>query len=198
MTELSDGYHDVPAGKLAAVVTCLEMRALPPLRPESPRARCELVRVQAPDPAWYRELFRTVGEPVLWYSRLAMSEPELARILNDPGVEVYVARCDGADAGLLELDFRVPNECELGFFGLVPDAVGKGIGGWLINRALERAWARPIQRFWVHTCTLDQPGIVQFYERAGFRPFKRQIEIFSDPRLGGQLPTTAAPHVPLL
>lgn len=31
---VSDGYSDVPAGKIAAVVTHLEMTERPPLRPD--------------------------------------------------------------------------------------------------------------------------------------------------------------------
>ncbi len=34
-----------------------------------------------------------------------------------------------------------------------------------MNRALEIAWARPIRRFWVHTCTLDHPGALPLYVR---------------------------------
>ncbi|MBV8489449.1 MAG: GNAT family N-acetyltransferase [Candidatus Eremiobacteraeota bacterium] len=195
---IPDGYHDVAAGKLAAVVTCLEMTQPPKPREDPPGVDCTLVRREKPELAWYRELFRTVGEPVLWYSRLAMNDAELAATIGDPLVEVYAVQRGGDDAGLLELDFRVERECELGFFGLVESAIGHGAGRWLMNRAIEIAWSHPIERFWVHTCTLDHPGIVQFYERSGFRPFKRQIEVFDDPRLQGAIARTAAPHVPLL
>jgi len=37
-----------------------------------------------------------------------------------------------------------------------------------------------------------------FYERSGFRPFRRQVEIAEDPRLSGLAPMDAAAHVPLL
>jgi hypothetical protein len=49
----------------------------------------------------------------------------------------------------------------------------------------------------LHTCTLDHPRAVPFYLRSGFRPFKREIEIFDDPRALGKLPRDAAPDVPL-
>jgi hypothetical protein len=39
-------------------------------------------------------------------------------------------------AGRLELDFRVPGECELRHFGLAPRFVGTGAGRWLMNRAI--------------------------------------------------------------
>ncbi len=107
-------------------------------------------------------------------------------------------RADGIDEGLLELDFRHPGVCELSFFGVTPGLVGIGAGRWLMNRALELVWSRPIRRFWVHTCTHDHPAALAFYMRSGFRPFRRHIHIEDDPRLAGVLPRTAAPQIPLI
>jgi GNAT superfamily N-acetyltransferase len=86
----------------------------------------------------------------------------------------------------------------LGFFGVADTLIGTGAGRWMMNRALERAWSLPIRRFWVHTCTLDHPAAVEFYRRSGFTAFRRQIEVFDDPRLLGYLPTTAAPQIPVI
>ena len=191
-------YTDVPAGKIAAVVTSLEMTARPTPRPERPNSALNLQHVAAPDLAWFRALFRRVGEDWIWLSRLRMTDGELAAIIHDPQVEVSVLKSGAQEAGLLELDFRVPGECELSFFGLTREFVGSGAGRWLMNRALARAWSRPIRRFWVHTCTFDHQGAVAFYVRSGFRPFRLQIELADDPRRSGLLPRTAAPHVPLI
>jgi GNAT superfamily N-acetyltransferase len=127
-----------------------------------------------------------------------MSDGELRAILDDPAVEVYALRDRSGDVGLLELDFRGPDECELSFFGVVPALVGKGAGRWLMNRALEIAWSRPIRRFWVHTCTQDHPAALSFYMRSGFRPFHRYVEILDDPRLSGVFPREAAAHMPII
>jgi hypothetical protein len=50
----------------------------------------------------------------------------------------------------------------------------------------------------VHTCTFNHPSAVAFYQRSGFRPFRRQIEIADDPRLDGTAPRSAAKHVPII
>ena len=191
-------FSDVPAGKIAAVVTSLQMFAAPPLRFERRDLALTLDHVPRPDLAWFRELFRSVGENWIWFSRLAMTDGELAAIIHDPQVEVYVLRSDGTEAGLLELDFRTPNECELSFFGVTQPFIGGGAGRFLMNRALERAWSRPIRRFWVHTCTFDHQDALAFYVRSGFHPFRIQVEICDDPRLTGLAPRDAAPHVPLI
>lgn len=195
---LADGYTDLPAGKIANIQTCLEMHERPQPRTDPLTPPCSLRRVAEPGLDWYRSLFREVGTPYLWFSRLLLSDGDLREIIHHPDVQVYVLETGGEQAGLLELDFREPNQCELKFFGLTQNSVGHGMGRWLMNRAIELAWERPISRFWVHTCTLDHPAALAFYIRSGFVPFKRQIEIDDDPRVTGVLPRSAAPDVPIL
>ncbi|RTM01018.1 GNAT family N-acetyltransferase [Ancylobacter aquaticus] len=193
-----DGYTPLPPGKIAGVVTMLEMTAPPPPLPERASEGLTLERMSAPDVAWYRALFRRVGEDWLWFSRLRMGDAELAAILHAPEVEVLVLRKDGVEAGYIELDGRVPGEIELAFVGLVPDMVGSGAGRFMMNRALARAWERQPRRVHVHTCTHDKQGALNFYIKAGFRPYASAVEIVDDPRLAGVLAREAAPHVPVI
>ncbi len=197
---LADGYSDVPPGKVAFVVTCLEMTSVPPKRPLPHGMGFAVRRVTNPSADWYRDLFRRIGEPWLWFSRLKLATAELEAIIRHPDVEIFALEVDGRDEGLLELDFRTPSHCELAFFGVTQGLVGQGAGRVLMNHAIEAAWRRPIDRFWVHTCTGDHPDALAFYIRSGFRPYKRQIEIADDPRLDpdSSLPLTAAPHVPVI
>ncbi|MDD1527954.1 GNAT family N-acetyltransferase [Bradyrhizobium sp. WBOS7] len=194
---LPDGYSDVPAGKIAAVVTHLEMTA-PPARRDDPPGTWTLRKVDSPALPWYRDIFRRVGEDWLWFSRARMTDAELAAIIQAPDVEIYALVADDRDEGLLELDFRDPGQCELAYFGVTSGLIGTGAARFLMNRALERAWSRDISRVWVHTCTLDHPSAVAFYQRSGFRAFRRQIEIADDPRLDGTAPRGAAKHVPVI
>lgn len=183
---------------IAAIVTSLEMTARPaPLPPI--KAPLRLERWEQPGFDRYRELYRQVGTPWLWFSRLAMTDEVLRSVIHSPDVEIHAAtRRDGTAVGLLELDFRVAGETELSFLGLVPEMTGRGFGGWLMAHALRLAWRPGTRRVWVHTCTLDHPAALDFYRRHGFRPFARAVETFADPRLAGLLPRDAAPHVPLL
>lgn len=184
--------------QIATIVTSLEMRERPRPAPIPP-APLRLVPWKAPTPEAYRTLFRRVGEPWLWFSRLVMSDAELTAIIHDPAVAIYaVTDPRGVEVGLLELDFRALPDCELSFLGLVPGLTGKGLGQWLMAQAKSLAWRKDVTRFWVHSCTLDSPGAIGFYRKAGFVPYKRQVETFADPRLIGVLSRDAAPHVPLL
>jgi GNAT superfamily N-acetyltransferase len=190
-------YTPVADGELAAVVTYLEMHAAPVVL--APASTLSLQRLHEPSPDSYRALFRLVGAPWLWFSRLIMDDAELAAIIQHPDVELYaVVDPQGADCGMLELDFREASACELAFVGLIPDLSGQGHGRWLLAEALRLAWRQGIRRVHVHTCSLDHPAALSAYRRAGFVPFKRAIETFADPRLLGILPRDSAPQVPLL
>src|SRR5437763_3657241 len=112
-------YTALPDNELAAVVTYLELRERAAVHvPPSPLA---LRRIANPDPAEYRALFRLIGAPWLWFSRLVMDDAQLSAIIRNPQVELFAVTDEqGRDAGMLELDFREPGECELAFIGLVP------------------------------------------------------------------------------
>ncbi len=190
-------FWDIPAGKIAAVVTHLQMHA-PPAARSVPDIAATLAHHPSPDLGWYRDLFKDVGEDWLWFSRRGMSDTDLADVIHNTQVHIYSVQMQGRDVGMLELDFRVPDECELGYFGLTPDMVGTGAGRWLMDHAIRLAWAEPISRFHVHTCTLDSPAALPFYMRSGFTPYRRQVEIADDPRIMGVMPRTAAPQEPLI
>ncbi|WP_299816689.1 GNAT family N-acetyltransferase [uncultured Jannaschia sp.] len=194
---LEPGLHSIGPGHIAAVVTHLEMRAPPPSLDAAMPAGMTLRRVAAPDPDWYRDLFLRVGGlNWMWFSRLRLSRTELSAILADADVEVFALEIDGRAEGLLELDFRDEQSCELAFLGLAPAAQSKGAGRALIEAGIARAFARPIARLHIHTCTFDSPVALPFYIRSGFVPVRREVEVVEDPRLDGTIPMDAAPQIP--
>ena len=190
-------YEPVADGELVALVTFLEMRERPEIA--VPASTLDLRREMSIAPDVYRDLFRRVGAPWLWFSRLTRSDAELTAILHHPQVDLFaVVDGNGRDVGMLELDYRTAGECELAFVGLVPEMSGMGHGRWLLAEALHRAWRDGVGRVHVHTCTLDHPAALSAYRRAGFTPYRRALERFRDPRLTGILPRDCAPQVPLL
>jgi GNAT superfamily N-acetyltransferase len=193
------GFTDVPDGKIASIVTHLQMLAPAPLRHGRRLEGVELKAVQEPTASWYKDLFARVGaNDWLWFSRLKLTDIQLEAIIRDPNVDTYTLTYEGDDEALLELDFRIEGSCELAFFGLTRNLVGTDAGRFLMNRAIDLAWSHDISCFHVHTCTMDHPSALPFYLRSGFVPFLRQVEIVDDPRISGLLPETAAPHVPLI
>jgi GNAT superfamily N-acetyltransferase len=196
---LADGFHPVPPGRIATIVTHLEMDRPAKLPVPAFPAGTTLIDASDISAAAYRDLFRAVGSDWLWFSRLSISEADLLAILRHPQVEVHVLAEGQQHIGLLELDFRMEGLCELAFFGLVSGAVGKGLGKALMATAITRAFSGPrqIKKLIVHTCTLDHPNALGFYRHAGFMPTRQEVEIALDPRLDGRLPETAAAQVPM-
>jgi GNAT superfamily N-acetyltransferase len=189
----------VPEGWIVEAITYLEMTAPASLRPEVDGQSFVLRRIH-PDVEAYRDRYRRVGQDWLWRGRLVLSDAELSAIIDRDEVEIFDLLSDGAFVGFLELDFRPPGECQLAYFGVVPETIGSGAGRFLMNRTIERAWARQprIRRLFVHTCTNDHPEALSFYRRSGFVAYAREIGLFPDPRSDGTLPETAAPQIPLI
>lgn len=191
----------VPPGKLREVVTYLEMLSRPQELDASeppPHAGVRLERVANPAVPFYRFLYNTIGEPWLWQDRRRLSDDALAAQIQAAGVAIYVLYADGQPAGYVELDARVTGDVELVFCGLMPWAIGRGLGPWMLRRATVLAWDQlGARRFWVHTCSFDHPSALGMYKAAGFVPFAREVNIVPDPRADGLIPMNAAPHVPM-
>jgi GNAT superfamily N-acetyltransferase len=157
------------------------------------------VRAAAADAgAVSRNLFRAVGSDIMWFSRLIMKDEDLAAILSNPAIESYGFMRGPELVGMLELNFTEPPNCELAFYGLVPEAIGGGLGRILMDESIRRAWAKPISRYWVHTCNFDSPQALPFYMRSGFTPYARMVEVHDDPRLLGKMDMDASAQVPVI
>jgi ribosomal protein S18 acetylase RimI-like enzyme len=185
MSKWLEGGPEVP--ELVQTVTSLEMLKRPTRPPApTPALKLALMRLDPPTVTFYRHLFNSVGGIWTWYSRRFLDDEALARIILNPRIEITVAYVGGVPAGYFELDRRVEGECELAFFGLVPEFIGRGLGRWLLDKAVEAAWSAPdVRRVWVHTCNLDHPRALGVYQKAGFVPFKQFEEPMRDPRLVG-------------
>jgi GNAT superfamily N-acetyltransferase len=134
----------------------------------------------------------------MWFSRLVMKDEDLAAILSNPAIESYVLMRGNEALGMLELNFADMPNCELAFYGLVPEAIGSGLGRILMDESIRRAWERPISRYWVHTCNFDSPQALPFYMRSGFVPYARMVEVHDDPRLLGKMDMDASAQIPVI
>jgi GNAT superfamily N-acetyltransferase len=194
---IPDGYTDLAPGKIASVVTYLEMLKRPAQAGLS-SSGVQLRQVQNPELDWYRAIFRRAGAQWLWFSRLQMTDEQLAAVLQNSDVEFFLAESAGSEIGIAELDRSQPPNVEITSFALFSEAIGKGMGRPFMAQLLDRAWSRTPTRVWLHTCNLDGPTALTFYMKCGFRPYQRAIEVADDPRLRGILPEDAAPQVPII
>jgi GNAT superfamily N-acetyltransferase len=150
--------------------THLELRGPDALRPVRPPALdVDLARFHPISPAEYRALYALVGERWLWRDRLAWTDEELAAYLSSRLVHVWRLRVGRRTAGYFELRQRQDDSAvEIMYFGLVPAFMGQGLGGWLLTRAAEEAFALGGTRVVLNTCTLDAPQALPNYLARGF------------------------------
>ena len=176
---------------LEDVITYLEMRYRPPRRPiPAPLEKLALMRAEDCTVSFYRYLYDTVGAPWLWFERRLLDDAALARQIAKPTTEIFVLYVRGVPAGYFELDTAAPRETKLCYFGLVPEFIGRRLGPYLLQAAIDQAWTRPIDRFWLHTSTFDHPKALSTYQQAGFVAYARRPISFEDPRTHGILPKT--------
>jgi GNAT superfamily N-acetyltransferase len=147
-----------------------------PVRP-SGLAAAERIEIETMSVESYLALYRRVGEPHRWDSRLKMDRAELGSLLAGPYLHIHVARSsEGQPIGFCEFDRRAFPVIELKNFGVVPEAQGRGIGPRLLGAALQREWESGVSRIWLHTDTWDHPAALRVYERAGFRVYDVRYE----------------------
>lgn len=178
------------AHRVAVTVTFLRMDHRPQPGPALP-SDTTLVRVAQCTVPFYRYLYDTVGGAYLWWLRRTLPPATLATILRDPGVFVYVLYQGSEPAGFFELDGRGHPTVNLSYFGLLPHAVGQGLGTAFLAAAVAAAWElQPgVRALTVNTCTADHPRALPGYLAAGFKTVRRLDEVWDVPtRLGLSIP----------
>ena len=152
------------------------MTDLAALRPSEARGP-ELVIQQArtPCPEFNRFLYTAVGGNWYWTDRLPWTYTQWLEYLERPELETWVGYVEGTPAGYFELEKQPEDQVEIAYFGLLPQFIGKGLGGHLLTRAIERAWEMGAARVWVHTCTLDGPTALANYQARGLRLYKEEV-----------------------
>jgi GNAT superfamily N-acetyltransferase len=153
----------------------LEMTDPADLRPARRRPPdTEIRRAEVASPELNRYLYASVGGDWYWRDRLNWTYARWLEWLDRPQLETWVAYLRGTPAGYFELERQYDDSVEIAYFGLLPQFIGLGLGGYMLTRAIERGWEMDPRRVWVHTCTLDHPGALANYQGRGLRIFKQE------------------------
>lgn len=112
-------------------------------------------------------MYELVGADWRWTDRLGWSDERWQAWADS--VETWLLDCDDRRAGYFELQPEVDGDVRLALFGLAPGFYGRGLGGHMLTRAVERAWEIPgTARVWVSTLDLDSPAALANYLARGF------------------------------
>ncbi|MGH3631148.1 MAG: GNAT family N-acetyltransferase [Sciscionella sp.] len=155
------------------VVTYLAMTTPEQLRPIPHVEGVSLERIPATADV-LAETRACVGAPFRW------SSAEWARRRFQENVRHWLIRIDGSIAGVATLLMDVREGVEIDTFGLVPECIGRGYGGYALTLTIEQAWAfapaepSSVRRVWLHTSSTDHPHALRNYERRGFHRTHRE------------------------
>jgi GNAT superfamily N-acetyltransferase len=152
-------------------ITYLQMLSPDALRPRE-SAALRVKRLEPPDGRRNRELYTTVGAPWQWFDRLPWSDAEWQAYAARPGLETWLAFDGEKLAGYYEWEAQAEEQAQLLYFGLLPECVGRGLGGALLTSAIRRGWQLATRRIWVHTCTDDHPHALDNYLARGFTVYR--------------------------
>lgn len=170
------------SSRVEVVRTHLELRDLAELRPARLPVEPVALRLHRPiRAAEYRALYTLVGERWLWRDRLMWTDAELDRYLSLPNVHVWTLNLGGATAGYFELQRHDDGTVEVMYFGLAESFIGRGLGGWLLTRAVEEAFTIDARRVILNTCTLDSPRALPNYLARGFTIVREDRYVTSVP-----------------
>lgn len=171
-------------------VTFLRMES-PPASP-APKlpADMRIVLIRNPSVPFYRHLYNTVGEDYLWWLNRVMPDADLARMLANPAVTIHVLSQGEEIAGFFQLDASHWPDVNLSYFGLMPQAIGRGVGAAFLRCAVDEVWRSGATGMTVNTCTADHPRALPNYLRAGFEVVRQVKETWSIPdELGMKIPS---------
>ena len=179
-----------PVTRVAVDVTFLRMDAPPASAPLALPAGAVVVRLARCSVPFYRYLYDTVGRDWVWWLRRTAPDEEIAALLARPEVSIHVVYQGGEPAGFYEFERRGGNAgINLSYFGLMPHAIGHGLGRALLRDAVDLAWAEAPRAVTVNTCTADHPRALPNYVAAGFRVLRTIREVWPVPnRLGLRIP----------
>ena len=155
-------------------VTYLEMTKVPSFDwPKVLKHKLSLIKGKNIPPWYFLFFYKQVGEKYYWTDWLNKSDEELHEFVSNKNVLFYTLIKDGWPAGFFMLDYRKKQTCNLSFLGLVEEAIGIGLGDYLLKTAILTAWdTNTIHKLTVDTCSLDHKRALHLYQKNGFAPFQ--------------------------
>jgi GNAT superfamily N-acetyltransferase len=161
--------------RVKETVTHVEMTAASQLVPADPVPGLTLEPVDRDSPVVPGIMART-GAAYRWKSASRTEDEWAAWFAEHPGLSFWLLSFEGEPAGIVCCDLQPGGEAQIVTFGLLPEFVGQGLGGFALTLAVRQAWALApsVNRVWLHTSTLDHPRALPNYHRRGFRTFKTE------------------------
>ncbi|MEU1359739.1 GNAT family N-acetyltransferase [Micromonospora zamorensis] len=166
---------------MAKVVTYLEMNNAKDLRPGKLVPELLLRRVDGGLPL-VRATTAQVGGPYGWRSASRTNEEWQELMRSRPLRQYWLITLKDETVGVANLEPQPDGDVEITAFGLLPEFIGRGLGGHALTLTIRQAWdseaveSPAVRRVWLHTCSLDHPNALRNYQRRGLTAYRTEVE----------------------
>ena len=136
-------------------------------------------------PEYFLWCYNTIGHDYKWWYFNYKTDVELYEYLNDPTREYLTFMNEGKPSGMAIIKYEddpaglpslddIDSMCNLEYFGLFPDSIGKRVGKQFLDSCLTQAALRATT-MWVYTTSLDHPAALRTYKSVGFQITEHRI-----------------------
>ena len=117
--------------------------------------------------------YKQIGKKHQWVDRLVWQDKNWMDYVSNKNLKTYILQKEEDLIGYFELIFN-NNDCEIAYFGILEEYMGRGYGGFLLSEAIKIGF-KNANRIWVHTCSLDHANAIENYKSRGMKVFKTEI-----------------------
>ncbi|WP_082598385.1 MULTISPECIES: GNAT family N-acetyltransferase [unclassified Kitasatospora] len=170
------------ARDLGTTVTYLEMNDPDDLRPGRAVPALSLHRVDGTLPLLHAALAR-IGGAYGWGSATRSAQGWRELTLAHPLRQFWLISLGSTTAGVAVMEPQPDGDVEIVTFGLLPEYIGRGLGGPALTLTVRQAWASEaveadaVHRVWLHTRSRDHPNALRNYRRRGLRVYRTEVQL---------------------
>jgi GNAT superfamily N-acetyltransferase len=154
----------------------LEIKSISELiEAKKPLGNLHLEKVELADFQLNKFFYKEIGKKHRWIDRLTWNDKNWTDYINSTGVFTYILKNKENLVGYFEQNISFQkDECEIAYFGILEEYIGKKIGAYLLSEAIKKSFKIGSKRIWVHTCSLDHKHALDNYLSRGMKIFKSE------------------------
>jgi ribosomal protein S18 acetylase RimI-like enzyme len=119
--------------------------------------------------------YKNIGKNCKWVDRLVWTDQNWINYVSDKKLQTYILKKNQDLVGYFEMIFyKDLKESEILYFGILEEYFGRKLGGYLLSKAIKKAFSYGSSRVWVHTCSLDHKNALKNYLARGMKIFKTE------------------------
>ena len=139
------------------------------------QSSCKIEKKNPPDFQINKFFYKQIGKSYRWIDRLIWSDTQWVNYTNNSNLETYIMSENEELIGFFELLFHPETKnCEVAYFGILQQYIGKKYGSYLLSEALKLGFRNNTKKVWLHTCSLDHKHALKNYLGRGMKVFKSE------------------------